>query len=332
VKIALPANDLSDRRLGAYVAMGVEALTVPHRLNTEYVARSPKPMVPPVGRGPSDGQAAPPQASELRRVCARAREFGLEPIATGVGLSRDIIMCGSGRDADIATFAEAVRVIGDVGIGVITLNFTALRASEGYDSHHDGRGGAQQRNFDASRVQDLPPLRDVGSHSASDMWQRLAWFLEQTVPVAAAAGVRFAMHPNDPPVEQFRGVAQPLCDFGAMQRLVESVDDAANCVYFDSGVATEWGENSADVARWFASRDRIGIAHIRNVRVHEPRLHYTETFIDDGDADIAAVLQVLRDCGYDGGIDPDHTPGFTMDGEEMWIGWATSVGTLRGLR
>ena len=329
MKIALPADDLSEWRLEAYAAMGVEAVTVPHHLQTDYVARSPKPLVPPAGRAAAVCQPEPPDADQLRQVCQRVRDFGLEPIATALGLSRDILTGGPERADAMARFQESVRVVGDAGLGVVTLNFTALRASEGYGSHHDGRGGAHVRDFDAARQLDLPPLPDVGEHSHGEMWNHLTQFLQQGVPVAAAAGVRFAMHPNDPPVDVFRGVAQPMCDFAAMRRLVETVDDPANSIYYYSGVSTEWGVDAVTVAHWFGGRDRIGIAHIRNGRVQQQRQRYTETFIDDGDADIAAVLRALHECGYDGGIDPDHTPGFTMDGDEMWIGWANCVGALR---
>jgi hypothetical protein len=41
---------------------------------------------------------------------------------------------------------------------------------------------------------------------------------------------------------------------------------------------------------------------------------------------------VLHESRYCGGIDPDHTPAFTMDGAEMWIGWAYALGALRGYR
>jgi mannonate dehydratase len=332
MKISLPAPDQSDHRLGLYTALGVEAVTVPHRLRTDYEARSQKPLVPPAGRGSRGPQPAPPDAAQLRQVCERVRAFGLEPEATGLSLSRAIIVGDDDRDAALATFAESVRIIGDAGIGVITLNFTALRASEGYGSHHGGRGGAHVRDFDAQRIRDLPPLPDVGAHTREQMWHRLTWFLEQAVPVARQAGVRFAMHPNDPPVDEFRGVAQPLCDLASMQRLVQAVDDPANAIFYDSGVSTEWGEDAVEVAQWFASRDRIATVHLRNVRVDLPRERYTEVFHDDGDADLAAVLRVLDDHGYRGGIDPDHTPGFTMDGPELWIGWAAALGAVVGRR
>jgi mannonate dehydratase len=337
VKICLPAPDLSARRLRFYQALGVEAVTVPHRLQTEYVSRSPKPLVPAAARGVSRSPKPVIDADELRRVVDRVRDAGLAPASTSLGLWAGILLGDAAGDGDTVQ-GDTAQIVGNLeaiaaaGIPVATTNFMALRASEGYGSRLGGRGGAHVRDFDAGRIEDLPSYADVGRHSDEQMWERLTWFLETAVPAAAAVGVRLAMHPNDPPVPEYRGVAQPLLDFAAMQRLVETVDDPANSIYYDSGVATEWGEDAVEVARWFGARHRIATAHIRNVRVDELGRRYTETFLDDGDADIAAVMRVLAEVGYDGTIDPDHTPALTMDGDELWIGWAYAVGTLRGLR
>lgn len=330
MKISLPANDLSERRLSLYAGLGIEAVTVPHRMQTEYRDSPPKPLVPGAASGKRSGQPAVPDGDELERVCARVRAFGLEPGSTSAGVSHNILLGTDDRAADLAQFAETVRVIGGAGIGVVTLNFMPLRASAGYGSHNGGRGGALVRDFDAARVAGWPPEPEIGTHSNEQMWERLIWFMERAVPVAREAGVRFAMHPNDPPVDEFCGVAQPLRDGASMRRLVQEVDDPANSIFYDSGVATEWGEDAAEVAAWFAERDRIGLAHIRNVRVDEVRQRYTEVFVDEGDADIGAVLSALHAGGYSGGIDPDHTPGYTMDVDELWIGWAAALGSLRG--
>ena len=61
--------------------MGVEALTVPRRLRTEFVAKSPKLLVPAAATG----------AAELNRIVARCHEFDLEPSSTGLGFSTAIL-------------------------------------------------------------------------------------------------------------------------------------------------------------------------------------------------------------------------------------------------
>ena len=117
-----------------------------------------------------------------------------------------------------------------------------------------------------------------------------------------------------------------------MKRFIEVVDSPANCVFFDTGVTTEYGDDAVEAIRYFGSRDRIGIVHFRNVRVEEPYYKYTETFVDEGECDIAACMRAFAEVGYAGGVDPDHTPGISDDTKETQMGWAYAVGQLRALR
>jgi mannonate dehydratase len=164
------------------------------------------------------------------------------------------------------------------------------------------------------------------------MWERLTYFLRAAVPAAEAAGVRLAAHPNDPPVEVFRGVAQPVRSPPDMQRLVQEVDSPANCLFLDTGVLTEMGADVPAAIRWFGQRDRIGFVHFRNVRVAVPNERYVETFLDDGDGDLGAWMRALYDAGYRGAVEPDHTPGIDGDTPDTWIGWAFAIGQLVALR
>jgi mannonate dehydratase len=164
------------------------------------------------------------------------------------------------------------------------------------------------------------------------MWDRLEFFLRAIVPVAERSGLRLALHPNDPPIPVYRGVAQPLWNLAAMKRLIDVVDSPANSIFFDTGVTTEYGEDAVEAIRYFGMRDRIGTVHFRNVRVHVPYYQYTETFLDEGDCDIVACMRAFAEVGYTGGIDPDHTPGIIGDGEQSSIGWAYAIGQLRALR
>jgi len=249
------------------------------------------------------------------------RAFDLEPAAITLPVSGRILMGREGRDEDLDDMAKRIEMAGRVGSEVMTWNFTALRASEGYAAQEGaGRGGAHLRDFDHARIRALPPLADVGEHGMDEMWERLEYCLRQLVPVAEASGVKLAMHPNDPPVPEYRGVAQPLWNLDAMKRVVEIVDSPANCVFFDSGVTTEYGQDAVEAIRYFGAKERIGIVHFRNVRVEEPYYKYSETFIDEGDCDIAACMRAFAAVGYEGGIDPDHTPGIAGDGEEAQLG------------
>ncbi len=329
-KISKELGNLAEQTLRFYRQIGVEEVAVPARFNTRINLR---PLVPPTQTKAAGPMRPMWDEDELVRICDYVRGFELEPAAIALPLSGRILMGQEGRDEDLDNVLERIAMAGRVGFGVMTWNFTALRASEGYAAQEGvGRGGAHLRDFDYARIRDLPPLDEVGRHGMDEMWERLEYCLKRVVPAAEAAGVRLALHPNDPPVPEYRGVAQPLWNLDAMQRLIEVVDSPANCVFFDTGVTTEYGDDAVEAIRYFGSRDRIGIVHFRNVRVEEPYYKYTETFVDEGEGDIAACMRAFAEVGYAGGIDPDHTPGISDDTEAMQMGWAYAVGQLRALR
>ena len=179
---------------------------------------------------------------------------------------------------------------------------------------------------------DLPPLEAVGRHTREAMWGRLERFLRAVVPAAEAAGITLALHPNDPPVAEFRGVAQPVRTLADLQRVLSVVDSPANCLYLDTGVLTEMGERAEDAIRDFGARGRIGSVHFRNVTVAAPSERYTEGFLDEGDGDPGAWMRAFYESGYRGAVDPDHTPGISGDTADTHVGWAFAIGQLIALR
>jgi mannonate dehydratase len=251
----------------------------------------------------------------------------------GLPLSGNILLGRPGRDADLEKVQASIRAAGAAGLRVLTYSFTALRASEGYYAMDgEGRGGADFRGFDCDRVRNLPPLENVGRHARDEMWQRFEYFLRAAIPAAEAAGVKLALHPNDPPVPEFRGVAQAISTLADLKRVIEIVDSPSNCHFLDTGVITEMGEDAAAAIRFFGERGRIASVHFRNVRVDVPYLRYTEVFLDEGDGDPAAWMRAFHESGYDGALDPDHTPGIAGDTADTHVGWAFAIGQMIALR
>lgn len=334
IKIGKGLGDVSEATLRFYKQMGVEEVGMPTRYHTRTGATpTTRPLVPATQRGPVGSVGNLWDGAELARIRTRIESFGLVPSMAGLGLSGNIVMGLPGRDEDLSVLRSRIESAGRAGIRVLTYSFTALRASEGYGARDGaGRGGATLRDFDYDRIRDLPPLETVGRHGLDDMWERLTYFLEALIPVAEAAGVRLAAHPNDPPVPIYRGVAQPLSDLDGLKHLIEIADSPANSVFFDTGVTTELGEDAAEAIRYFGKRDRIGTVHFRNVRVEKPRYKYVETFIDDGDCDMLACMRAFREVGYTGLLDPDHTPGVTDDTPDTRVGWAFAIGQMIAMR
>jgi mannonate dehydratase len=186
----------------------------------------------------------------------------------------------------------------------------------------------QAHDYDRSR--NLPVDPAVGEHSAADLWKRYERFLEAVVPVAEKAGVRLAVHPNDPPPPRYRGIEQILGSVDGLRRVCEIVKSPANGITFDTGVTREMGFNVIENIQWFGKRDQINHVHFRNVVMKVPREKYTETFIDAGDNDMLACLKALHTVGYPRLIHPDHVPGQPDDPNSRG-GWGYAVGQIKAM-
>jgi mannonate dehydratase len=245
-RLSMPLIDLSAERLRLYRQAGAEEVSLPSgALGTERIMDRPvRPLVPPAQLREA-GRPGRWDEDELRRMIARCAEFGLEACARELPLSGALLggqreeaspAAQQQRQADLATVTANICTAAAAGIRVLTWNFTALRSSEGYGAVlGGGRGGADLRDFDSARLgreplPEGPPL----PCTHEQMWERLRQLLHVIVPVAERAGVVLALHPTDPPVAVFRGVAQILTSFVECQRLVLMVDSPSNCFFLDT--------------------------------------------------------------------------------------------------
>src|SRR5262249_20269800 len=159
-----------------------------------------------------------------------------------------------GRDEDIANVIASVKAAGKVGLPVVEYNWYAHRAMEGYFAE-TGRAGAGWTGFDYARMKDLPPLENEGVHTLDEMWANIAYFLKAVIPEAEKAGVRLALHPNDPPAPLSRGSQQIMATLAGWKKLISIVNSPSNGITFDCGVTRELGEDPIEVCRSFAPRD-----------------------------------------------------------------------------
>ncbi|MBV9133592.1 MAG: mannonate dehydratase, partial [Chloroflexi bacterium] len=112
-----------------------------------------------------------------------------------------------GRDEEIAGICTLIENMGRLGIPVWCYewmtDFNWLRTNTNTPS----RGGSIVTSFDASLLRDAPPTEN-GPISEDELWANLEYFLRKVVPVAERAGVKLAMHPDDPPLSPIRGVGR----------------------------------------------------------------------------------------------------------------------------
>ncbi len=325
IKLTFPAFGFRDDRLRFVQQIGVRWITD---------SGPNAPVYSPEGRvilrdGSTDTVRGPWKEAEIRGLKEKAESYGLKIENLMLHDFRDVILGRSRRDEQIEHVIESLHVAGRVGIPVIEYNWYALRAMGGY-YEKEGRGGTLLKAHDYDLSKDLPVLPDVGEHSAEELWERYEYFLKAVIPEAKRAGVVMAVHPNDPPPPVFRGCVQILGSVDGLKRVANSVRSPANGITFDTGVTTEMGEDPVEVIRWFGSRNQINHVHFRNVLRDVPRLKYTETFIDVGQADMRAALATLKEVGYDKLLHPDHVPQFPEETGSL-AGWSYAIGYMRAL-
>ena len=138
------------------------------------------------------------------------------------------------------------------------------------------------------------------------LWETLAWFLERVVPVAEEAGVRLALHPDDPPLSPLRGIGRIVRSLDAYDRVFELNPSPANGMTMCQGNVALMTDDLPAAIRRFGEEGRIHFVHFRDVRGTPER--FVETFVDDGPTDMAACVRAYVESGVDAPIRTDHSP------------------------
>jgi mannonate dehydratase len=262
----------------------------------------------------SGGGPIPWTEEYLRGRIAHFKAGGLTLCNLMIGGFPNTIYGRPGRDEEIGKLIQSIRAAGKAGLPVIEYNFYAHRLVEGY-YEETGRGGAGMTAFDYDRCKDLPPLPDIGAYGEEQLWANITYLLKAIVPAAEEAGVRLALHPNDPPPRLSRGSVQIMSTLAGWKRLVEIVPSPANGITYDCGVTRELGEDPVEVFRYFAAKDRINHMHYRNVIVRKPYEKYTEVFLDEGQVDLFAVMREVVKWKYPRALYPEHPRATDLDRE-----------------
>ena len=256
----------------------------------------------------------------------------------------DVLLDGPRRADQIERLQGIIQAMGRAGIRTMGYNFS-LAGVWGRVEGPFARGGAHSVGFedpvqrpipsgmiwnmvyDPARFDPEHPAETVPHVSADEIWARFAAFLNDMIPVAEEAGVRLALHPEDPPLPVLRGTARLVYDPDHFQRVLDCSPSPMNAIEFCVGTVSEMaGADVYAAVDRYSRAGRIAYVHLRNVRGKVPRYH--ETFIDEGDTDMLKVLQILHRNGYEGVVIPDHTP--LLDCAAPWhAGVAHALGWIR---
>lgn len=283
---------------------------------------------------PWEEKLEPPwELMPLIRMKQRFADHGLTlSVIESMPPSNHIKLGTEGREAEIEVFQRFVANMGAAGIPVLCYNFMAQFNWFRTSTTTRTRGGALVSSYDHSLMQGAS-LTEAGEVSEAQLWENLHYFLERIVPVAEQAGVRLALHPDDPPITPIRGISRILTSAGALQRAIDLVPSPYSGITMCQGTLATAGEDIPATIRAFAQQGKMFFVHFRDVRGTPEK--FEETFHDDGKTDMLEAMRTYYEVGFDGPARPDHVP--TMEGEDNanpgyeLLGRLFGVGYILGL-
>jgi mannonate dehydratase len=235
------------------------------------------------------------------------------------------------RQRELDSICGLIERLAKAGIPAAKYNLTIVGIPR--TAREPGRGGSRNAAFRWSRADQAAPPTAAGLVPEDEYWERIAHFLAAVVPVATAAKVRLACHPQDPYTPPgYRGVTSVLGTVDGLKRFVAMHESPYHGLNFCQGTICEMLEDPAreifDVISWFGERGKLFNVHFRNIKGR--RLDFMEAFPDEGDIDMARAIAAYRDVGYPYMLMPDHVP--QIDGRDpSGVAFAYCYGYIQAL-
>jgi len=181
-------------------------------------------------------------------------------------------------------------------------------------------------------------LRRYQAIGDEELRENLINFLKQVVPVAEEAGVRLAIHPDDPP-RPLLGLPRVLCTAADVRKLFAAVDHPANGLTLCAGTFGVRADNDVPkMAEEFA--ERIYFSHLRGTKREGNPLSFHEADHLDSDVDMLGLIANLmkeeqrrpKSPWQQIPIRPDHGHQMLddLDKDRINPGY-TAIGRLKGL-
>ena len=251
----------------------------------------------------------------------------------------------AGREEQLQNMCQTVRNMGRAGIPILGYHFMPNGVWR-TDRQKPVRGNALATAFHyqtAAKVkaEDIsqysfkhPRLSDNLDYSLSDeqMWENYEWYLERILPVCEEAGVRLALHPDDPPVESLGGIARIFRNLENFQRAMNTFDSPFHGLDFCHGCWSEMrgGEGVQQALEHFASAGKIFLRPLAPM-CRGRSMILRNAFSVMAIANPVDTIRTLKQAGFRGFIIPDHVPQMVDDTDWGHRGRAYTVGYIEAL-
>jgi mannonate dehydratase len=228
-----------------------------------------------------------------------------------------IVLNLPGRDEKIEEYRQHIINLGKAGIPYTT--YAHMANGIWSTERETTRGNASTRGFDLEKAnvgtwrnkRYEGPLTHGRKYTTDELWENYEYFIKQAVAVAEKQNVKIGIHPDDPPVPELGGI--PRCIFSSFDGYKQALEiaDSPNvgmclCIgcWLEGGKLM--GKDVIETIKYFGSQKKIFKVHLRNV--NQPLPHFTETFLDNGYADIYKILKALKKVDFNGVLIVDHVP------------------------
>ena len=272
------------------------------------------------------GEAWPLEKIQELKSAIEAKGLELSVIES-VPVHEDIKTGKPTRDKYIENYKTTLKNLGEAGVPVVCYNFMPVFDWTRSDLAFPLPDGSNALIFDEEQVNKMDPrtlslpgwdesytseeinslMDEYKNISEEDLWENLEYFIKAIMPTAEAAGVKMAIHPDDPPYSIF-GLPRIITGQAALDRFIKVYDSEYNGVTLCVGsFASDPKNDAVAILESMLEKNRVNFVHARNVKLMGGKSFQESAHLSEmGSIDMYRVVKALSDHDFKGSIRPDH--------------------------
>ena len=249
-------------------------------------------------------------------------------VVESVPVHEEVKLGRPSRDHWIENYCQTLERLGAAGVKVVCYNFmpvfdwmrTALdrklpdgSTSTAFDVDVEfevklGKGVALpgwDTTYTSEEFRSL--MQAYSGVGEEELRKNLEYFLRRVIPIARSAGIKMAIHPDDPPRSIF-GLPRIMKNRDDLRRTLDAVNEPANGLTLCSGsLGADLRNDVVAMVKEFGGEKRIHFAHLRNIKADaQGNFQETAHYSSEGSLDMAAIIRAYAETGFDGYARPDH--------------------------